>query len=148
MFRPTKILAPTDFSEHSDRALAEAFDLARQYKAKVYVLHVVREDIHHCAGDYCLSDDLLAQLEKNMLAGADQSIQKQLGKFPQAGEVEVASEVRKGFPGEEILKVQEEKAIDLIVISALGRTGFARFFVGSVTNHVVKDAKCPVLLLK
>ena len=41
MFAPKNILVPTDFSEHSDRELAEAVDIARQHKARIYLLHVL-----------------------------------------------------------------------------------------------------------
>jgi nucleotide-binding universal stress UspA family protein len=44
----TKILVPTDFSEYSDKALRQALDIALQYKAKVFVLHVVHEQITQC----------------------------------------------------------------------------------------------------
>lgn len=39
MRMPTKILVPTDFREYSDRALEQALDIAKQYKAKVFLLH-------------------------------------------------------------------------------------------------------------
>ncbi len=45
MLKPTKILAPTDFSKHADKAIREAFELAKEYKAEIYVLHVVDEKI-------------------------------------------------------------------------------------------------------
>jgi len=45
MLKPTKILVPTDFSEYSDRALRQALDIARQYGATVYILHVLREEM-------------------------------------------------------------------------------------------------------
>jgi nucleotide-binding universal stress UspA family protein len=40
MFAPKRILVPTDFSDNSDEALKQALELAKQYKAKVYFLHV------------------------------------------------------------------------------------------------------------
>lgn len=143
-----KILVPTDFSEHSDKALGEALDIAKYSKAKIYLLHVVHEEIHRCAADYCLPEDMLQQMETGMMSAAKENLDKQLAKFPQAKDVEVVTNVRKGFPSEEILKEQQEKGIDLIVIAPLGRTGIVKYFVGSVTKNVVKEAKCPVLVSK
>jgi len=148
MLKPTKILVPTDFSGHADKALQEALDMAQQFKASVLLLHVVHENIHQCSGDYCLSDELVRQMEGGILSGAREALRKQLEKFPQAGSLQVATEVRRGFPAEEIVKAQEEKGADLIVISPLGRTGLAKYLVGSVTNSVVKGATCSVLVVR
>jgi len=41
MLMPTRILVPTDFSEHSDRALEQALDIATQYQPRVFVTHVI-----------------------------------------------------------------------------------------------------------
>jgi universal stress protein A len=148
MLNVKSILVPTDFSEHSDKALKQALDIAKENKAKLYLLHVVHEAMHQCASDYCLSDEMLQQMESGMISAAQQSLQKQLTKFPEAKEVEVIPEVRRGFPSDEIVKEQQEKKIDLVVISPLGRTGIARFLIGSVTKNVVKEAQCPVLVAK
>ena len=59
-----------------------------------------------------------------------------------------SSDVRRGVPYEEILKEAEEKGVDLIVIASLGRTGLAKYLIGSVARNVLKRAKCPVLLTK
>jgi universal stress protein A len=143
-----KILVPTDFSEHSDKAIGQALDIAKYSKAKIYLLHVVHEEVHRCAADYCLPEDMLQQMETGMMSAAKENLEKQLAKFPQAKDVEVVTNVRKGFPSEEILKEQQDKGIDLIVIAPLGRTGIVKYFVGSVTKNVVKEAKCPVLVSK
>jgi len=148
MFKVSSILVPTDFSEHSDKALKQALEIAQQSKAKIHLLHVVHDEIRRCAADYCLTDELLQQFEAGMLSSAQDSLKKQLAKFPEAKQVEVVSSVRKGFPSEEIIKEQEEKKIDLIVIAPLGRTGIAKYLVGSVTTNVIKGAKCPVLVAK
>jgi len=42
---PAKILVPTDFPEYSNKALSEAFVMAKQYNAEVYVLHVIHAKI-------------------------------------------------------------------------------------------------------
>ena len=148
MFKASNILVPTDFSDHSDKALKHALEIAQQSEAKVHLLHVVHDEIRRCAADYCLTDELLQQFEAGMLSSAQDSLQKQLAKFPEAKQVEVIPSVRKGFPSEEIIKEQEERKIDLIVIAPLGRTGIAKYLVGSVTTNVVKGAKCPVLVAK
>lgn len=149
MLKPTKILVPTDFSPYSDKALRQAFDIAKQYKAQVYVLHVVHERISHTIDDYGFTAlESLKTMEWELMNKARLKLEKEIEKFPQAKEVEVFSDAVLGNPSEEILKAQAEKGIDLIVIASLGRTGLAKYLVGSVARNVLKGSTCPVLLTK
>ena len=148
MLKPTKILVPTDFSEYSDKALRQALDIALQYKAKVFVLHVVHEQITQCVYDYCLSAAEVQRAEEQLTAAAKQNLEKQLAKVPAAKEVELTADVRKGIPSEEILNEEQEKGVDLIVIASLGQTGLSKYLIGSIARNVLKGAKCPVLLTK
>ncbi|HBA54454.1 universal stress protein [Syntrophorhabdus aromaticivorans] len=148
MLRPTKILVPTDFSEYSDKALKQGLDIAKQYNAKVFLLHVIPRDIQRCAIDYCLSEDQVRGIEEQMVTRAKTDMQQQLDKFPRSKEVEVVTDIKRGIPYEAILEEEAANGIDLIVIASLGRTGIARLIVGSVARNVLKGAKCPVLLTK
>ncbi len=147
MFAPKNILVPTDFSEYSDKALQEAIDIARQYKGKITLLHVI-ELVIHCTVDYCLDPQTITQVEMESITASKKMIQDQINKFPEAKAVEVITDIRKGAPYEEILKAQEEKKFDLIVIASHGQTGLMRFLVGSVAEKVLRHSKCPVLLVR
>jgi nucleotide-binding universal stress UspA family protein len=148
MLRPTKILVPTDFSEYSDKALKQALDIAKQYNAKVFLFHVVSTEVQSCVGDVCLGDDIIRDIKSQIITRAQQDLRTQLDKFPQSKEVSVTMDIGNGTPYEAILKEAEKRGIDLIVIASLGRSGIARFLVGSVARNVLKGAKCPVLLTK
>ncbi len=149
MLIPTRILVPTDFSEYSDKALRQGFDIAKQYKAKVFVLHVIYEKMTDRLDDYGLTyPSYVKEVEKRMIEAAAVETQKQIDKFPQAKEVEVYSEVLIGNTAEIILQEELNKEIDLIVIASLGRTGIAKYLIGGVARNVLKGAKCPVLLTK
>ena len=148
MLRPTKILVPTDFSDYSDKALKQALDIAKQYNAKVFLFHVIPREVNRCVADVCLGDDVVRDLEDQLNTRAQENLQKQLGKFPQSQEVSVTTEIGKGIPYEAILQEAEDNGIDLIVIASLGKSGIARFLIGSVSRNVLKGAKCPVLLTK
>ena len=147
MLKPTKILVPTDFSEYSDRALRQALDIARQYGATVYILHVLREEMYRFEELGNIADTWKI-MEDSRLARARENLQKQLGKFPQAKEVEVIADIRKGLHYEAILEEASQRAIDLIVIASLGQSGIAKYLIGSVARNVLKGSKCPVLLTK
>ena len=148
MLMPTRVLVPTDFSEYSDRALGQALEIARQYKAKVFLLHVIREDIYGAALEFALPEERVQEFRDDMVTGAEESQQKQLSYFPQAKEIHVVTNVRWGIPYDEILKEGKEQGIDLIVIASLGRSGIAKYLMGSVARNVLKGSKCPVLLIK
>ena len=149
MLKPTKILVPTDFSEYSDRALKQGLDIAVQYKAKLFLLHVVHEDVYRTFLELTFLEKTSRQtIRDSAVAWAQESLQKQLGNFPQAKDVEVVAHVRWGIPYDEILKEEVEEGIDLIVIATLGKSAIARYFIGNVARNVLKGSKCPVLLTK
>jgi universal stress protein A len=148
MLRPTKILVPTDFSEYSDRALKQALNIAKQYKAEVFLLHAVSEDAYPTNLDSAPPEVVVRRIKDGTVVSAQETLQKQLDSFPQHEGVNVVTNIRHGVPYEEILKEAEEKEIDLIVIASLGRSGIAKYLIGGVARNVLKGAKCPVLLTK
>lgn len=148
MLVPTRILVPTDFSECSGRALRQALDIATEYQAKVFLLHVVHDVMDFTGLDFIRSENMIQDFKGNELVWARRNLKKQLEGFPQANEVEVETVVRRGAPYVEILKFGEEERIDLIVIASLGKSGIARYLIGSVARNVLKGSKCPVLLTK
>ena len=56
--------------------------------------------------------------------------------------------LRQGLPAEEITLTAQEKGCDLIVMGTHGRSGLGRLLMGSVAEHVLPRANCPVLLVK
>lgn len=147
MFAPKNILVPTDFSEYSDRALQEAIDIANQYHSKIYLLHVA-EMVIHCTVDYCLDPQTVTQVENETIQASKKMMHDQVAKFQKSNAAEIITEIRKGTPYEEILKDQQEKNIDLIVIASHGQTGLMRYLVGSVAEKVLRHSKSPVLLVR
>ena len=147
MFAPKRILVPTDFSDSSDEALKQALELAKQYNAKVYLLHVA-EPIEQCTVDYCLDLSTVKAAEDAEILQAKEKMQQELGKFSEFQEIEVISDIREGKPVEEILKEQEEKGVDLIVMPSHGKTGFMKRLMGQVSEKIMEEAKSPVLLVR
>jgi len=142
-----KILVPTDFSRFSDNALKQAVEMAKQNKAKIYLLHVIGV-IQTCAVDYCLDQQTIDALDKKSIKSSEDMMRKQVKKVASSKDVEIISYVIKGTPYHEILKEQEDKKIDLIVIATHGHTGLISHLLGSVAEKVVRHAKCPVFLVR
>ena len=146
MFAPKTIMVPTDFSQLSDNALRYACDIAREHGSSVHLFHVV-EIIQQCAGDYCLDGAMVAGIQAKIIESAQQLIDKQIKRVANAGDVAIVATVKQGIPYVEILIELEERGIDLVVMASHGKTGILSHF-GSVTDKIVRGAKCPVLVVK
>ncbi|MCS6975884.1 MAG: universal stress protein [Gemmatales bacterium] len=139
MFSVERILVPTDFSASSDDAFQVAKALARDYKARLVVLHVAPPMIV-VFGEGVLPPEPTPHPEK---------IKERLRQV-YAAEPPVEAEYRlvEGEAAPEILRIADEVAADLIVMGTHGRTGLTRMLMGSVAEEVVRKAKCPVLTVK
>jgi universal stress protein A len=147
MFAPKSILVPTDFSEYSDRAIKQAVDIAEQNNAKIYLIHVV-DELQQCAIDYCIPLEVMQKVQGDSEKEAAKKMQEEANKILQSKKIEVAFDVKSGTPYEAILQEQQERKADLIVIASHGRTGILKSLIGSVAERVMREAKCPVLLVR
>ena len=148
MFKPSRILIPTDMSHHADKAIRQGFEIARQFGSEVYVLHVVQDHVQQCTVDYCIDVKLAEDLQKQVMEGAREAIKKQVERLVGEDATKATLDVKDGVPYDQILKDADERATDLIVISSLGTTGLGKYLIGSVARHVLLGAKCSVLLVR
>lgn len=143
---PGRILVPFDFSEPSRSALVAARDLAVDFKAGLELVHVIEPIMapHPYAPLHFGSQafDMARLMER-----AETDLRVIAGEVAGTG-VECSVRALEGHPAERITGYAEESGADLIVIATHGRTGLSRFFLGSVTERVVRGAECPVLTLK
>jgi nucleotide-binding universal stress UspA family protein len=135
-----KILCPIDFDENSIAALDSAAELARESGAIVEVLHVVPINMQPGAGQIYI-DVYSAQQE------AAQAKLAEIAKTHLAG-VKCELRVTVAQPAVAILHAQKAGRADVIVMSTHGRRGLAHLFLGSVAEHVVREAPCPVLTFR
>ncbi len=134
-----KILHPTDFSDRSANALTLACALARDYGARVIVLHVaVPPTVVYGEGVVPVDPETLVYEERDRLERL---------AIPDAG-LRLERRFEEGEPAEQILRVAHEVGADLIVMGTHGRTGITRLLMGSVAEQVVRKAPCPVLTVK
>jgi universal stress protein A len=142
-FKVKHILVPIDFSDCSKKALQYALPLAREQKAALTLLYVVAPA--YGAGENGGID--YGQLEASMREGAEKELAK-LVVNEVRGEVSTDALVRVGSPAREIIETAKSLPADLIVISTHGRTGLKHVLLGSVAEHVVQGAPCPVLVVR
>lgn len=133
------VLHPTDFSEASRPAFELACALARDYKAKLVLLHVTPPTRVYAP------DGIAVPFPPE----GEYDAQVQLARLrPEDPMVEVDHHVVGGEPADEILKAAATLHADTIVLGTHGNTGLTRLLVGSVAEHVVRKAPCPVLTVR
>jgi nucleotide-binding universal stress UspA family protein len=142
---PKLILAPVDFSNHSQEALQVAGDFAVRLGADLLLVHAVpaipklpSPGTIFREGEY--EDELRKDAERRLTALAQDFGKKGVRATTDVG---IANDV-----GMEILRMAEHHHADLIVIATHGMTGWHKLAFGSVAEKVVKLASCPVLLLR
>lgn len=139
MYVIRKILHPTDFSEQARSAFALACSLARVHHARVVVVHVVQPTASF--GEVAPvppPEDYYERLWNDYLLPMEP---------PEAG-VAVEHLLVDGVAEEEIVRLAGELRSDLIVMGTHGRAGLSRLLMGSVAEHVVRTAPCPVLTVR
>jgi nucleotide-binding universal stress UspA family protein len=129
------ILHPTDFSEPSETAFRLACGLARDYKCRLVVLHVVPPPQSH--------GELVARRQGS---GYHEDLWQMLEHVrAEDATLEVERRLEDGSPAETIVNVAREEGADLIVLGTQGRSALGRLLLGSVADQVVRQAPCPVL---
>jgi nucleotide-binding universal stress UspA family protein len=142
---PHRILAPLDGSDIGEAALPYAETIATNSRASVSLLQIISPP---------------GTIEANLLGGPDW--RKFIKAMHDAGEnylkgvaqrlssmgIKVTYEVATGDPADKIVEYAADKQISLIAMSTHGRTGVARWVLGSVADKILHGARIPVLLVR
>lgn len=143
-----KILVPVDGSPASEKAAMKAIEIAKDYKSEIIYLSVA--DVR---GKYAYMGDGVVSVPINHSQISTMLVENQIkmldafASIVDSKGINIDKKVVAGVPYEEILKYAADNKSDLIVMSRRGFTKFKRFFVGSVTQRVISDAPCPVLVI-
>jgi nucleotide-binding universal stress UspA family protein len=139
MIAINRILCPTDFSELSRSALAQAVAIARWQDAEITLLYVA-PPIIVSAEAYVLPPALSAE--------ARERLRGELRAFAESArdeDVRIGIELQEGTPSAVIL--EGAQGFDLVVMGTQGRHGLDGWLLGSVTETVLRHAPCPVLTI-
>jgi nucleotide-binding universal stress UspA family protein len=142
-----KILVPVDITERAAPALTFARQLAQQYQGTVYPLHVVPvadsdlllREVYR-AGPQAPADHVYA--EKVAKQKLEALAQTHLSGVKSEIELHVS-----GDPGKTILEVEKAIGADLLVMATHGFTGMFHLLLRSLTEKMMREAGCPVLVL-
>jgi nucleotide-binding universal stress UspA family protein len=139
-----KILATTDFSDASIAGVKYAALLAKQFHAKLRLVHVVFPYTQVFQMDRMGSD--LVPLIQNARLQAEKELTR-VRQLEFMDGVECETEVRTGSTIDEICAASGQPDIDLLVTSTHGYTGFSHAMIGSIAEHIVRYAESPVLVV-
>jgi nucleotide-binding universal stress UspA family protein len=98
-------------------------------------------------GDGYISPRLYEDLEASARAQAQKRLDAIVAGARKAG-ARAAGLLLQGVPHEGVARAARTKKADLLVIGTHGRTGLAKFFLGSVATRLVASAPCPVLTVR
>jgi universal stress protein A len=136
-----KVLAPLDFSGHSAEALRNAWELTRDVNGELHIVHVVGQHYTIVEGSREIArenameeqaEEELTRLKKDELGDSDK----------------VSTAVLLGPPAAKLVEYAKQNDIDLIVLPAFGHSGSEYALIGGVTEKLVRNSPCSVLVLK
>ena len=137
-----EILVPVDFSAASAYAVRVASDWASRFSAAIHLLYVIEPPTVPQWGYV-----FLALREGKLRKEAEEQLKKVRKLVPPG--VDVSLEVRSGYGAEyEVCEVARKRSTDLIIIGSHGAGPIRRALMGSTAEQVVRDASCPVLVVR
>ena len=151
MFVPNKILVPVDFGACSETAFRQAAAvLSRHPESTLRVVHVYEppyyapEAVVNLPGEPPLPmvDYVQRQAEKQLAA----FMESHVAGTPLAERVD--ARIAAGLAFEEIPREAAAWGADLVVMGTHGRQGLSHLLLGSVAERVIRNAPCPVLVVR
>jgi len=140
-----KILMTTDLSETSALAVEPATDLAKCFGSHLLMLYVVEDQLPAYMDEFtAVPIDTILETQTTR---AKESLARFVGEHVPEG-TEVETHIVHGVAHLEIVRVAEERDVDLIVMATHGRGFMAHALFGSTTERVVRKAPCPVLTIR
>ena len=135
-----KILVPTDFSDCAKTAFNYAVELANEFDAELCLIHVINPNA------YPFGDEFAALHAARLIRESSQLARRRMREMLAKTKLRYSTRVGHGLPAAEICAAANSN-VDLIVSSTHGRTGIGHVLIGSVAEHVVRHARCPVLVI-
>ena len=136
-----RILLATDLAAASEGAAVQALDLARDLGAELLIVSVID------AGSLLLGGNRQALRVDQVRVGRESAAQDLVTRGRAMG-VRVNFLIWEGDAGESIVEAARSEQVDLVVVGSHGRGSVGRFFLGSVSDFVVRHASSPVLVVR
>lgn len=135
------IFCATDFSKLADEVVSYGIALAREFNAKLFVCHVVDFPTVSMYGEAVAGP---IEHQNRFMDYAKSEIDRLIGEES----IDYQALVTLGNTTEEISRLVDEYHADLVITATHGRSGLKRFFLGSVTERLMRTLPCPLLVLR
>ena len=139
-----RILVPIDFSDHSRRPLELALELARPVAGRVILFSVVDDTFPN--PDIMSFQLPWADYYRHLRDGAVKILEDLKAAVGDGEDVEVC--VVRGNPARAIVRFATDEHCDLIIMATHGTRGLQHALLGSVTDKVIRQVSCPVLVVR
>jgi nucleotide-binding universal stress UspA family protein len=141
------ILCPTDLKERADLAVKKAVQIAHQFGSKITLLNVHEEFMDREEREMLrVSVNKMKERYRQVALASKEEMQAAINRL-HADDIDVDYRLHGGKPETVITQVARELQTDLIVISTDGRDNVMDFVAGTITEHVINSAPCPVLVV-
>jgi nucleotide-binding universal stress UspA family protein len=142
------ILCPTDLKERSDLAIKKAVQIAHQFGSKITLLNIHEEFMDKEEREMLrVSVNKMKEKYRRIAIDSKEEMRAFIHKL-HADDIEVDYLLNKGKPEKVIVEVADKLGADLIVICTDGRDNVMDFVTGTITEHVINAATCPVLVIR
>ena len=140
-----RIACCVDFSMNAEAAFMMAIDMARTFRAKLYVVHVLPLMVHPLVVD---TEWILPERPREILiSDVTKRVQKEYG--PKLGEdIDYELIVLEGHVSSKIIGFLEENDVDLAIMGSYGASGMGLVIFGSVAKRVARKAPCSVMIVR
>ncbi len=146
-----RILVPLDGSLRAESALAVAERIARASEGTIMLLRVVgipAEYTTYLYDSYLAQTPTYAQEILDTEQANAENYLANIGKSTRLAGIKTETKALSGTAAMTILDVTRDEQIDIIVMCSHGNTGFKRWALGSVAQHVSRHSPVPVLVLR
>jgi nucleotide-binding universal stress UspA family protein len=147
MGRIRRVLHASDFSPASRAAFTRAVDMAKDNRAELLLVHVLTPVMPIMAADGYIPPKTYEDIEASTRAAGQKQLAALTSKARKAG-ARVKALLTDGAPHEQIIRLARSKHADVVVLGTHGRTGLAKFFLGSVAGRVVSMSPVPVMTVR
>jgi len=138
---PKHILCATDFSDFSNHAIPYGIALAKEFKARLFLCHVIDLSSAAIYGEAVLA---LEEQQKRMTTHAHEEMTRLMSKES----IDWEPLITVGNAAHEIARLAADRNIDITIAASHGRAGLKRLILGSVTERLMRTLPCPLLVVR
>lgn len=143
-----KILVPTDFSQEATHAVNLGVEMARKFDAELHLLYIAEVPV---ASFNAMGDSSFNPMDNIYTVQLIGSVKKKMKQLTQKEEFEglkISTHIEVGSPYQGISSHLKKHEFDIIIMGSQGSSGTEELLIGSNTEKIIRNAKCPVITVK